>query len=1246
MRWPARLLLSCLILFTVLGLGIAAVAGSGYGLRWSVALLQAWVPGLHIERAQGRWIGPLRLQGIRYEDAHRRIAIAALDLDWQPGDLARGRLRLTHLVLSGVNAHIPTSATPGNSDTPITLPDLQSPLALIVDRLEVDQFHYFADETGESALALEHTHFSGSFVNDSLNITRLSLTAPQGTAELRGRLRTRAHYPLELGLHWRAAPAPAQAWEGRATLSGDVQTLRVELRLIQPATARIQGTLYQALGKRHWTAELNLPETDIRRFFPRARPLRIGAQLQGQGDHRAVAVRGTASTVTGKLDLKHTVNLSYDRGQTVDIKAWSVALGESTLRFKGRITQLRRGSPRVALSGQWSQLRWPLGGTARLRSTAGRFAVNGGLERYQVTAEAGLEGPDFPAGHWHIQGHGNQSGFTAETVHATILEGELSGQAHWTWAPSFTWNATLDGRRINPGAQWPQWPAHLAFSASSEGRLGPERYIALTVPKLNGTLKGWPVAAEADLRLSGDTLRITALHLASGPNILRAEGRLSDEWDMRLRVTAPDLKTLPGTGRGELLGAAYLSGPRDTPLISATATVRELHYGELAVARAEGVAVVDLQDAMPSMVQVNSDGITLDTTSVETMTLRMDGTLAQHSAAAMVDAPEARVAVELVGAYADHAWSGSIAHLALDTSRFGRWRSDAATPLRAARRHIRISRLCLKHDDGAEICARGEHRPSGAWQAEAHARHLGTALLQDWLPDTWRAGDGQTTADAFLQGAPGTPIKGAAYMEIAPGALHYTPLNIDWAYSGGGAALFLDADKVQLVAGLGFAGGGGFSGTLSVSRTGAGETAAPQLRGDIYAELLNLDGLTVLFPELARIDGKLSLKSEFSGSPNAPQVALEATLRRGRGEIPALGISPNDIGASLKVDRSGAARFSLSLKSGGELHIAGTADLGHARLNRAELSLTGNRVTFSNTPEFQLLASPKLKLNVRDKNITLGGELFIPQAYARPQDLSSAIQTSDDALPAQEGERPPPSPWKVNADIRLRLGEFVRFKGFGLRARASGNVAINFITGQITTARGELRVTEGEYRAYGQNLKIERGRLLFFGGPLDNPGLDIRAARHIQDVTAGVLVRGQLKSPRLTLFSDPTMAEADILAYILIGRPMNSATPSEGKNIYGAAVSLGLAGGGLLAAQIGQHFGIDDLRIESGGGFGEGALVIRHYLSPKLYLSYGVGLFERLNVFLLRYQISRLWALEAESGTRSGADLLYTLEAD
>ena len=50
------------------------------------------------------------------------------------------------------------------------------------------------------------------------------------------------------------------------------------------------------------------------------------------------------------------------------------------------------------------------------------------------------------------------------------------------------------------------------------------------------------------------------------------------------------------------------------------------------------------------------------------------------------------------------------------------------------------------------------------------------------------------------------------------------------------------------------------------------------------------------------------------------------------------------------------------------------------------------------------------------------------------------------------------------------------------------------------------------------------------------------------------------------------------------------------------------------------------------------------YLSPRLYLAYGVGLFEAANTLRLRYLLSSKWTLEATTGVGTSTDLLYTIE--
>jgi translocation and assembly module TamB len=95
-----------------------------------------------------------------------------------------------------------------------------------------------------------------------------------------------------------------------------------------------------------------------------------------------------------------------------------------------------------------------------------------------------------------------------------------------------------------------------------------------------------------------------------------------------------------------------------------------------------------------------------------------------------------------------------------------------------------------------------------------------------------------------------------------------------------------------------------------------------------------------------------------------------------------------------------------------------------------------------------------------------------------------------------------------------------------------------------------------------------------------------------------------------------------------------------------AAQALGSAAGDLLAKSIGSKMGIDEIGVSSNEALGgESAFTVGKYLSPRLYLSYGVGLFEPGQVITLRYRLSHRWNLEMQNATEfSRASLNYRLE--
>jgi translocation and assembly module TamB len=111
------------------------------------------------------------------------------------------------------------------------------------------------------------------------------------------------------------------------------------------------------------------------------------------------------------------------------------------------------------------------------------------------------------------------------------------------------------------------------------------------------------------------------------------------------------------------------------------------------------------------------------------------------------------------------------------------------------------------------------------------------------------------------------------------------------------------------------------------------------------------------------------------------------------------------------------------------------------------------------------------------------------------------------------------------------------------------------------------------------------------------------------------------------------------------GKPLSEVGSGDGDALQTAARSLGTAAGGLLAKSIGKRVGLDELAVKDSEAIGGAALTVGQYLSPRLYLSYGVGIFEPGEVVTLRYKLSKALALEALNGPRdSRAGLEYRIE--
>ena len=230
--------------------------------------------------------------------------------------------------------------------------------------------------------------------------------------------------------------------------------------------------------------------------------------------------------------------------------------------------------------------------------------------------------------------------------------------------------------------------------------------------------------------------------------------------------------------------------------------------------------------------------------------------------------------------------------------------------------------------------------------------------------------------------------------------------------------------------------------------------------------------------------------------------------------------------------------------------------------------------------------------------------------------------------------------------MHLILGERVHINAFGLDSELLGELTLRKQPNRDLAAEGRISLVGGVFSAYGRKLTIRQGELIYTG-PLDDPIVDVRAVREIETidgkVIAGLHLTGRAQSITATVISEPVMAEADALSYLVVGRPLNQATEAEGGDLSGAAVALGLKRADRLIEQIGQTMGLDQLSLTGDGGEST-ALVAGKQLNRRLYARYAYGVFSRLGTFLLRYRMSEKLTLEAATGEIQSIDVVYSVE--
>ena len=814
----------------------------------------------------------------------------------------------------------------------------------------------------------------------------------------------------------------------------------------------------------------------------------------------------------------------------------------------------------------------------------------------------------------------------------------------------FATSGRLTLRQFNPQAYANDWPglisgqADLSFKQSSDSL----REIKLRDLALSGQLRERQFKLNADADMVNESLTLSLFNLQAGSSEISMSGQLQPDIAAKWQINSPDLSDFMPDLSGELSASGDLAGKPSALRLLADINGKNIAYTDLAIGQLDGQANIDLSGEKPGELSLSASNMQLAGQPLDSLTINLTGRRAQQQLNAELKSAILNLQIVADGGLNGDVWQGQFSEFTIENPDAGRWLLTEKARLNLSADSQTVPRHCWQSTQG-EICLQAENARDDGWQTAGRFKAIPVGLLKNLYRD-FAILSGELQGEFSLAADTAQNYTGNGQIDLQHGEVQLAGEGFRQAQAFGLKTLSLqyqlDADKSALAL------------TLAPDITGVSPLEArlqmsplkqvlqapmdSQIALQLQTAIEDLSELDLAHPSVENLQGIFNADIDIAGTFKKPQINSMLSLRDAELVLTDLGIVLKDLNADISGDPQSGINFLLQGTSAqGPLEIDGEFLLPDDGWQLAAV-IKGDKVLLMNLPEAYVVATPDLQLEMTAQSAKLRGKLTIPEARLEPMQFNMAVSPSKDVV-IINAPQPEASVLQTDIDILVSLGDKVEIRAAGFQGYLTGDLAILGDAGELLLADGEITLKDGSYVAYGRKLKVDNGKIRFSGGAIDNPDLDVRAVRELTDVTAGIHLTGPVDNPQAALFSIPSMSQDNILSYILIGRPLNEANSGDGAMLASAATSLGIQNGNALSDQISSTFGLDSVAF-TGDSPETAAVKIGKYLSPRLYIGYGIGVLEPVSTVQLRYELSKIWTLQAESGTESGVDLLYIFE--
>lgn len=1285
---------------------LALLLGTPFGAHIGVGLASKFVPGFSAEYQGGTLNRELTLAGISWFMPGIQLKAQSLSVRWQPSCLLTSGVCVKQLMLDGVDVTIDTAALP-KSDAAEETPSgpLILPVTLALDSAEIrkvtvqlDDMRFGAELLTAGAswqkdgLWIEHLGSDGLLI-------KIPATAEEnaGTASLPGKgstgnaggednpdsawpLASLPEIRLPMDIHLRSALLKNSQLkiadrddkfsliQASADFEGSQLSI-TELIVHHPeASLELQGAA-ELLGNYPLTLKL-VVETDSPSLMPELGRQQLALTASGTFDAFSAEIEATGSAELNMALEASLANPSIPFNLTLDARrlGWPIVQPEyqaSNLKLSAK-GDLNRQEANFSGTVQ-TPFHSPLGLSASLTNMQQIVSI----DLLNIKGEPG-----------DIQLTGSLKYANDLSWDANIAFKDLTPSAFILPAPSTapetkpakpnnvqvstaTGNGTLskhDGKQTTmtpPDTHSPEPKQPNPLPAGTldgrlrlTGNLANGWQLGISDTDIQGELDGYPVTVKGDVNINHEFF-LSANHfvLSAMGAAIEVNGDVKKDWALNGVIRAPDLSLISPAVAGRFNADFTVSGAQQDPFINLDATGAEFKAGAISL---EGLSIKGMYQPKAShefALSIKGQQLSLGERKLSQVTIGAKGDLNAQ-----------RLRAETFGDLRlDTVLHAEINHkrqqINAVMSRFnlgselGDWQlsKDLELSWDLGNSNGSINDACLIQDSNT-LCLARPAKLGKIGDVTLSFRGAPGAIIDRLLPHNidWQ---GDASLDAHLMWSPKRKPTGTLDLIFAPGKVLLTRPKgqiVDVTYEDLHLNATLDADALNTRIKF-------LSGRLASMESELSVKVTPDrtLAGFVRLDNIKLEALKEFLPQLDTLEGQITSNLKLGGSLMVPEVSGDLHLVKGAFSASANPTLISDVDMAVNFAGQRAQIKGDWQMGDGPGELSGNITWPEGQFS-GDMLIKGNKLAIIVPPMALLDVSPDLKLVFDAKTMDVKGAVNIPTGHIKLVQLAEggvAVSNDvvfDDSIAAAEQKS---SPYGIIADLNIRVGDQVQIEGMGLKGKLDGTIRLRQQAFKPPLLFGNVKVLNGSYKFMGQTLKIPKGEVQFVGPP-QLPNLNIEAIREIkeEDMVAGVRITGTGKAPEVTLFSNPSKEQAEILSYIIKGKGFDSNGSGDNNALMmGAALSLSssLSGGAInsigdTATSLVEKFGFSNVQLDAND---EGRVAISGYIGEDLMVKYGVGVFNPGYEMTVRYYLLSQLYLETVSGTLGQSlDIYYNFD--